>query len=210
MDSADTVTVGIVLLLILPLLFVEAPAYFRGGYTTEFWNLSLDEKLDHIAQQPVYWTRMGLAWMPMLTLAVAGMTAFSYQLASQGAATEAFLALGAFLLGSFAWLGGVLVQTTAVRRAAQLRAATGNTPEWLRPGWDLAWWSELTHVTATNAAFIVWGVGILDTGFPADWMGWAAIILGVLALLMVAFAREAFPQLGVIVPIVLGVALLVY
>lgn len=210
MDSADTVTVGIVLLLILPLLFVEAPAYFRGGYTTEFWNLPLDEKLDHISRQPVYWTRMGLAWLPILTLAVAGMTAFSYQLASAGAGTAAFLGLGAFLLGSFAWLGGVLVQTTSVRRAAELRAQSGTTPRWLQADWDRGWWSELTHVIAANAAFIVWGIGMLDAGFPADWMGWTAIILGTIALLMVAFAREAFPHLGVIVPIVLGVALLLY
>lgn len=210
MDSADTVTVGIVLLLILPLLFVEAPAYFRGGYTTDFWNLPLDDKLDHIAQQPVYWTRMGVTWLPILVLAISGTTAFTYQLASSGAPTAAWLGLGAFVVGSLVWMAGVLVQTTWVRRAAEIRAATGTTPDWLQPGWDLAWWSELTHVTAANAAFIVWGIGMLDTGFPAEWMGWTAIVLGVIALLMVAFAREAFPQLGVIVPIVLGVALLLY
>lgn len=210
MDSADTVIVGIVLLLIVPFLFVEAPAYFRGGYTTEFWNLPRDEKLDHIAKQPAYWTRMGLAWMPILMLAVAGMTAFSHQLAASGSATLSYLALGAFLLGSFAWLGGVLVQTSSVRHAARMRASSGSTPVWLQPGWDLAWWSELTYVSAANLAFVAWGAGMLDTGFPADWMGWTAIVLGVLALLMVAVTREAFPQLGVFVPIVLGVALVLY
>ena len=209
METVDTVTVGIVLVLIFPLLFIEAPAYTRGGYTAEFWRLSLDDKLDHIAQQPDYFTRMGVAWLPILALTVAAMTAFSYQLASLDAGTLGYLALGAFLFGAFAWLVGVLVQTTSMRRAAAIRAATGVTPDWLEAAWSAAWWSELTFVAAANVAFIVWGVAILDTGFPADWMGWAAIGLGVAALLMVGFAREAFPQLGVIVPIILGVALLV-
>lgn len=210
MDTADTVTVGIILLLIIPLLFVEAPAYYRGGYRTDFWKLSLDEKLDHIAQQPDYFTRMGVVWLPILTLAVAGMTAFTYQLASEGAGTLAYAALGAFLVGSFSWLAGVLIQTTSMRRAAEVRSETGSTPDWLQAGWTMAWWSELTYVAAANLAFIAWGAAILDTGFPADWMGWTAIILGVVALLMVLFAKEAFPQLGVTVPIVLGVALVLY
>ena len=42
------------------------------------------------------------------------------------------------------------------------------------------------------------------------WMGWTAIIGGVIALMLVAFARQAFPQLGVLVPIALGVALVLY
>ena len=210
MDTSDTVIVGIILVLIFPLLFVEAPAFFRGGYKADFWKLSLDDKLDHIAKEPRYWTRMGVVWLPILALAVAGMTGFTYQLASSGAGTLAYVALGSFLFGAVAWLGGVLVQTTSIKRAAELRAVSGRTPDWLEAGWNLGWWSELTFVSAANASFIAYGAAMLDTGFPASWMGWAAIILGVVALLMVGFAREAFPQLGVIVPIVLGIALLLY
>jgi hypothetical protein len=209
METADTVTVGIVLVLIFPLLFVEAPAFFRGGYRTDFWKLPLDEKLDHIAGQPRYWTRMGVVWLPILALSVAGMTAFGFQLASSGSGTLSYLALGAFVFGSVAWLIGSLVQTSAVKQAAELRAASGVTPGWLQAAWSLAWWSELTYIVAANVAFIVWGVAILDTGFPADWMGWTAILLGAITLLLVVFAKEAFPQLGVIVPIILGVALII-
>jgi hypothetical protein len=170
-----------------------------------FW----DEKLDHIAGQPRYWTRMGVVWLPILALSVAGMTAFGFQLASSGSGTLSYLALGAFVFGSVAWLIGSLVQTSAVKQAAELRAASGVTPGWLQAAWSLAWWSELTYIVAANVAFIVWGVAILDTGFPADWMGWTAILLGAITLLLVVFAKEAFPQLGVIVPIILGVALII-
>jgi hypothetical protein len=210
MESADTVVVGIVLLLIFPLLFVEAPAYMRAGYKSDFWKLPRDEKLDHIATQPGYWTRMGVVWLPILTLSVAGLTAFSHQLASVEAGTLAYLALGAFGFGAVAWMIGSLVQTSAVRRAAELRAAEGTTPGWLDAAWNLAWWAELTYIVAANLAFVAWGIAILDAGFPAMWMGWTAIIGGVIALMLVAFARQAFPQLGVLVPIALGVALVLY
>ena len=153
---------------------------------------------------------MGVVWLPILTLAVAGMTGFTYQLASSGAGTLAYVALGAFLIGAVAWLGGVLVQTTSIKHAAELRAASGRTPDWLEAGWTFGWWSELTFVSAANASFVAYGVAMLDTGFPAMWMGWTAIILGVVAILMVVFAKEAFPQLGIIVPIVVGVALLLH
>lgn len=209
-ESADTLIVGITLLLIVPALFVEAPAAKRGGYNGAFWKLELDDKLDHIAKQPEYFTRIGVIWLPSLVLVAAGMTAFSYQLASSGEGTLAYMALGAFLLGAVSWLIGSLLQTSAVRRAAVVRDATGETPDWLQAFWDIAWWAEVTYVTAANAAFVLWGVAMLAAGFPAEWMGWAAIGLGGLALAMIAFAREAFPHLGVIVPIVLGIALVLH
>lgn len=209
MDHADSVVVGIVLLLILPSLFIEVPASRRGGYDAAFWRLAIDDKLDHIAQQPVHWTRLGLVWLANLALAAAGMTAFTYQLASAGSGTLAFLALGAFLFGIAAWLVGALMQTAVVRHAARVRAAGGATPDWLQAFWDLGGWAELAYVGAANAASIVWGIAMLDAGFPADWMGWTAIALGALALAIVAFTREAFPHLGVLMPLVLGVALIV-
>ncbi len=137
------------------------------------------------------------------------MTAFSFQLASEGAGTLAYLALGAYLIGAAAWLVGALIQTSVVTRAAEQRAATGSTPSWLQPFWDGGWWAELTFVTAANAAFVVWGIAILDTGYPADWMGYAAIVLGALSLMVITSTREAFPHLGILVPIVLGVALVI-
>lgn len=210
MNSTDTTTIGILLLLIVPLLFVEFPAYTRGRYTTQFWNLDLDGKLDHIGAQPEYWTRMGAAWLPLLTFVSAGMTGFAFQLAARDTGVVAFAALGGFLIGTFAWLIGVIIQTIAMRTAAQIRRETGTTPDWLAAAWTSAWWSELTFVVSANVAFIAWGIIMLDTGFPATWMGWTAIILGALAIAMVVFAREAFPQLGVVVPVVLGVALVLY
>lgn len=208
-ETADSVTVGIVLLLILPSLFVEIPASRRGGYNAAFWRLEFEDKLDHIAREPKHWTRIGIVWLPNVVLSTAGMSGFAHLLSTEGEGTLAFVALGAFLVGSVAWLVGALVQTAVVRRAAAVRAKSGGTPDWLQGFWDAAWWSEIVYVAAANAAFVVWGIAILSSGFPAEWMGWTAIGLGGLALALIVFAREAFPHLGIIVPIVLGVALIV-
>lgn len=212
MESTDAVIAGLALLIVFPLLFAEAPAYRRGGYNSAFWQKSLDEKLDHIAQEPRHWARMGAVWLPILVVSGAGMTAFSFQLAGagSGAGTWAFLALGAFLLGAVSWVFGVLLHTNVVRAAASVRAETGKTPDWLDGFWNAGLWAEMTFVIGANVAAVLWGIGILDTGYPADWMGWAAIILGLLAILVILFTKEAFPHLGVFMPIVLGVALVLY
>lgn len=209
-DSTDTLITGIVLLLIVPMLFIEVPASRKGGYNAAFWRLELDDKLDHIARRPEWFRQIGIIWLFNLPLAAAGMTAFAYQLASEGAGTLSYLALGAFLVGSFAWLAGALLQTTVVTSAAEERQATGTTPTWLQPFWNAGWWAEVTYVTAANAAFVLWGIAMLDTGYPADWMGWTAVVLGMLALALITSTREAFPHLGVIVPVVLGVALILH
>lgn len=210
METSDTLVTGIVLLLVLPSLFVEIPASRRGGYNAAFWRLELDDKLDHIAEEPRHWARVGMIWLPNLVLVGAGMTAFTFQLSTTGEGTLAFLALGAYLVGAAAWLVGTLLQTSAVGQAAAVRAGTGETPDWLRAFWNAGWAAEVVFIAAANAAFVVWGLAMLRGGYPADWMGWTAIVLGLLALALVASTREGFPHLGVIVPIVLGVALLLY
>jgi hypothetical protein len=210
METADTLAIGIILLLIVPLLFVEYPAYKRGRYTSQFWNLELEDKLDHIADQPEYWTRMGSIWPPILALAAAGMTGFTFQLASHDDGFLVFAALGLFLLGTVAWLVGSVIQTVAVRVGALRRKETGETPDWFDVAWTGAWWAELTFVLSANVAFLTWGLLMVDTGFPATWMGWTAVIMALIALVMILFVREVFPHLGILVPIVLGVALVIH
>ena len=198
---------GVVLLLIVPLVVFDGVAAVRAGFDAAFWRRPLDDKLDHVVGQPRTWQLMGAVWPPILVLACAGMAAFSIQLWDAGAGTWPFLALGAYLLGSFAWLLGVLVQMPAVLKAARVRAETGRKPDWLEGLWQTAWWSELTYVSAANVAFLAWGVGMLDADYPAGWMAWTMTVGGAVTVAGVAATRNAFPHLGVMLPIVLGVAL---
>ena len=91
--------------------------------------------------------------------------------------------------------------------AARERDTTGETPTWLEGLWNGAWWAELTYVLAANVAFVAWGVGILEVGYPARWMGWTMVVFGSLTVAWAAATRSVFPQLGLLLPFVLGIAL---
>ncbi|MDX1659360.1 MAG: hypothetical protein R3343_11110, partial [Nitriliruptorales bacterium] len=156
---ADADVAGLTLLLILPLVVFDGVSATRAGFDAAFWRRPLEEKLPHIVDHPRVWIGMGAVWPPLLVLVCAGMAAFSLQLADAGSGTWAFLALGAYLVGAFTWLLGVLIQTPVVLSAARERDTTGETPTWLEGLWNGAWWAELTYVLAANVAFVAWGVG---------------------------------------------------
>jgi hypothetical protein len=210
MNRTDSVIVGIALLSVLPIvLALEGPISMPGRYDGRFWAGSLDDKLDHIATDPSGFRRIGLVWVPTLGIVVAGMTAFTHQVSAAGSATWPWLAFGLYTVAAMAWFVGVVVQTSVVGHAAEVRAASGRTPEWLPGLWSVGWWCEVTFVVAGNVAAALWGIGMLQAGYPARWMGWTAIALAAVVLGAAAAMRSVFPHLGIAMPLVLGVALLV-
>ena len=60
-----------------------------------------------------------------------------------------------------------------------------------------------------NLAHVVVGWAILQSGLVGAWAGWAAIVIGVGIPVAVALRRDLFPQLSLLVPFVLGIALLI-
>jgi hypothetical protein len=52
---------------------------------------------------------------------------------------------------------------------------------------------------------------MVNSGFPSPWAGWASIAIGGLSVVgvMIAHARLGFPQLPLLVPIVVGLALVI-
>ncbi len=207
-EAADA-RLGILLLLIVPLFAAESVGYTRGGYNSRFWALPLDEKLDHVAAHPREWLWIGAMWIPMLAVATAGLTAFSLLLAQAGQGTLAGIGMGAFLLGALAWLTGVILQVALVSRAATVRRDTGTTPGWLQPFWSAGLWFEGGFILLSNLAYVAWGVAMVQSGFPAEWAGWASIALASLIVVSVLAARQGFPHLGLFVTAVLGVALVI-
>ena len=209
MGSSDSVVVGITLLAVVPIvLALEGPISMPGRFDGAFWGKPVDEKLDRIAADRSGWRRIGLSWVPTVALMLGGLAAFTHQLGSTGSDAWAWVALGIYLVGAIAWLLGVLLQTTVGAAAAQIRAATGVTPEWLAGIWGLAWWCEVSFVVLANVAAVLWGVAILETGYPSAWMGWTAIGIGAVILAGAAVTRDVFPHLGIAMPLVTGVALL--
>ncbi len=203
------ILVGVLLLSGLILMFVEAVGYVRGGYSSAFWKLPLDEKLDHVEAHRWEWWWVSLWGLVGLFALTGGVFGLGYLLADAGEPILASVAVGAFTVAVFASVGGLVVQATSVSEAARQRTETGGTPSWLHPAWNGAFVAELSWISGANLAYALIGFTILETGLVAAWAGWVTLIAGALIAVGVVLAREGFPQLGYLSPAVVGIALLI-
>lgn len=198
-------TTGVVLLALVPLLVVEGVGYTRAKMGGEFWRRPLEEKLDHIGGHIREWWVLGIAWVGMLAVTLAGMAGVVFLLADE----LAWIGFGALVVAVTAWYVGVTIQTAGLAVAAGQYAEAGSTPSWVHPLWHVGWMCELSWVFLANLAYVAIGVAILDGDVLAAWAGWTAIGIGVVFMAaVVVFSNQAFPHLGLLVPLVLGVALL--
>jgi hypothetical protein len=191
------------------LVAVEAVGYIRGGYDSAFWKLPLDDKLDHVAEHRWEWWWVSIWELVGLFLMTGGIAGLTHLLAEAGESILAFVALGGYLVALFAWVFGLITQAATVSQAAHQRIETGTTPSWIHPLWQAGYFAEGAWVLGTNLAYAVIGVAILQTGLVAVWAGWVALALGALIVVAVLITRAGFPQLGILLPAVIGVALLV-
>lgn len=203
------VVVGILLLSGLALVAVESVGYVRGGYNSAFWRLPLDQKLDHVAGHRWEWWWISIWPLVGLLTVSGGFFGFCEMLAERGEPTLAQVALGGYVVAVIAWVFGVTVQAAAVSEASKQRAESGLTPAWLHAFWSAAFLAELVWIVGSNIVYALVGGLILRTGVVAAWAGWVALIGGILTAAGVALRREGFPQLGILIPALIGVAVLV-
>lgn len=204
-----TVLVGVLLLSGFALIAVESVGYVRGGYNSAFWRLPLDQKLDHVADHRWEWWWITLWPLVGLFTVSGGVFGLTYLLADGGEPVLAYVALGGFVISVLSWVFGVSIQAAAVSEASKQRTEAGVTPEWIHPFWNAAFLLEVVWIVGSNIAYSLVGVAILQTGVVADWAGWVALIAGAVTAVVVLFVRDGFPQLGILVPAVIGVALLI-
>lgn len=204
----DTVIVGIVLLAVVPFVAADAVSGLRAGFDNAFWAQPLDAKLERIPGSRDAWQRLGIVWIFIGVLLAGGLTAFTFQLAGEGETAWAAIGLGAFLPAALAFGPAAALMVATVAEAADRRAETGRTPAWVQPAWRSTWWLERTFVIGANLAYVAWGVGIVRTGFPAEWAGWVAIVSGALIAAWASLRESFFQHMVLLTPIVLGVALL--
>jgi hypothetical protein len=100
-------------------------------------------------------------------------------------------------------------QTASASQAAVQRAESGATPKWIHPFWEAAYLAEGAWVVGSNLAYAVIGLAIILSGLVGAWAGWAALVIGILIPVVFLATRFGFPQLGLIVPFVLGVAVII-
>lgn len=200
---------GILLVSGIGVTLLESPGYWRGRFDSAFWKLPLDDKLDHVAARTRHWWWISIWSLVGLFLMSGGLAGLTWLLADQGEAELAFVAYGAYLVTLIAWVFGSIVQPAAVAQAAGQRAETGATPAWIHGFWDAGYLAEGVWVIGSNLAYALFGVAILQSGVTAPWAGWVALVAGLLIPLLVALSRFGFPQLGEVIPFVIGVAVII-
>jgi hypothetical protein len=203
------VLVGALLIAGIGLIAVEAVGYKRGGYNSEFWRLPLDDKIDRVAVHRWEWWWVSIWELVGLFLMTGGLAGLTYLLAAEGEPILASVAFGGYLLALVAWVFGLIAQAAAVSQAATQRTETGETPAWIHPFWEAGYLAEGTWIIGTNLVYAIIGVAILQSGLVGAWSGWAAVGLGALIPVVVLITRVGFPQLGLLVPFILGVALVI-
>lgn len=183
-------------------------AYRRGRYDGDFWKLPLDDKLDHVHQNRRDWWWVSLWQLGGIFVMTAGLAGFTYLLSQEGEAVLAYVAFGGYLVVAMAWIFGLITQTTAIPVAATQRDEAGETPAWIHAAWSAGYLAEGAWVIGANLAYAAMGVAILLSGLLAAWAGWVAVGLGVAIPSVVFVTRYGFPELGKVVPFVIGIAAL--
>ncbi|HSJ36200.1 MAG TPA: hypothetical protein VLB85_14205 [Acidimicrobiia bacterium] len=200
---------GLMLMAGLVIAAVSAGLGSARGYSGKFWRLSLDDKLDFVHDHRPDWWWMAVADLAAIFAATAGMAGATYLLADDGAPVLAYAALGGYLLAMSAWVFGLITQTAGAARAATQRAESGATPPWISGMWDACYLAEWVWVIGANLAYVLVGWAILQSGLVAAWAGWAAVVIGIGIPAALAMVRDLAPQLSLLVPFILGIALLV-
>ena len=201
---SDAVITGWVLLAVLPLVVWDGVGGMRAGFDNAFWAKPLSDKLPLIAEQRRVWDRLSLIWLPITALLVAGLTAFAFQLSATGDGVWGVLGLGVFIPVATVFMATIPLMATTIGRAA----ADGSVPAWAEPVWQASGWLERAFVVGANLAYVSMGVGIVASGYPAEWAGWVAIVSGALLAVWASLRDYFFQHMTLVTPLALGVALL--
>jgi len=201
---SDAAITGWVLLAVVPLVVWDGAGGMRAGFDSAFWAKPLPEKLPLIADRRRAWDRLSLVWLPITVLLSAGLTAFAFQLAGTEDGVWGLLGLGVFLPLATVFMGTISLMATTIGRAA----ADGSVPAWAEPVWQASGWVERAFVIGANLAYVSIGVGVVASGYPAEWAGWVAIASGAGIALWASLRDYFFQHMTLITPLSLGVALL--
>lgn len=199
-------TTGLLLTAGVVLLFVESFGYRRGGFDSAFWQQPLENQLDRIAEKSKEWSWVALWSQIALFLMTGGVAALAFQLAEAGEAALAFAGFGIYLVAMAGWAFGSAISYAGMSSAAKGRDETGAAPSWMSPLGAIGYVAEASWILGANVAYAILGAAVLSTGLLPAWSGWAAVGVAVAIVLIVAISRVGFPQMGDLVPFILGIA----
>jgi hypothetical protein len=167
------------------------------------WTAPLRERLGLIAQQRRRWQTVNISIGGAAVLLVLGFAALAEPLERMGGGVLVPVSLAALVLGAALWLASIAFRVTAMAAASSEEPVVGleAVSAWAG-GLFLAW------TALGNAAVVGFGAAVADSGYPAAWSGWAAIVLASLMLVQLLITGDALPALYHIGPSLIGIALI--
>jgi hypothetical protein len=170
---------------------------------SRIWTAPLHEKLDLIAQRRRTWQTVNLSIAVAAVLLVLGVAALAEPLQAAGAGVLVPLSLAGLLMGAALWLASLTFRITTMTAASGVEPPGGFAAPSAWAGGLFLGWTALA-----NAAVLGLGVAIVDSGYPATWSGWVAIVLGALMLAQLLATGDALPALYHVAPALIGLAAL--
>jgi len=198
----DLQIVGGWLLLVVPLMVVEATAYVPAGFDSAFWALPLAEKLPRIAAEEHRWLRMARVWIVIPVVVAAGLLAGS--VVALGVDVWVWLGTGIALV-----CAAVAVLMFATQGAAAIAAARrGTAPDWLEATWGVLSDVERTYVVGTSVASVLIGIGLTDGAVLGTWVAWSMIAAPGLVAASALITGFFFPHMALLGPLILAVGMM--
>lgn len=175
--------------------------FAAAALPARIWTAPLPEKLSLIGRQRRRWQIVNLSITGAAVLLVLGFAALADPLERAGGGVVVPMSLAALLLGAALWLASLTFRMTVLADAVEATPGLEAVSAWAG-GLFLAW------SVLGNAAVVGFGAAIVQSGYPAAWCGWAAIVLGALMLAQLVGTGDALPALYHVGPALVGLALL--
>ena len=167
------------------------------------WTAPLPVRLALIAPRRGRWQAVNLSIAAAAVLLVLGFGALAEPLEQAGAGVLVPLSSSALLVGAPLWLASLTFRVTAMTAVSEAEPPTNFAALSAWAGGLFLAWSVLA-----NAAVLGIGVAVVESGYPAAWSGWVAIVIAGLMLAQLTATRDALPALYHVAPALIGIALL--
>jgi hypothetical protein len=206
--TASQVTSAI---LVLPLIFAPGVALYmavkdRNGPI--IFGQPPHEWLRLVREHPRPWRWATISFIGGFLVTLAGLTLLTGLL--RGAGDPGFSAVGllAFACGTTLWVIILAARLTVDPWAGKELAANGSIPGVYAV---VSAWNGAMFVIFSVLAFagmMAFGGAILATGLLPHWLGWTTVIYSAAGLVILAFTRDSLPIMHLLMPAVIGIALL--
>jgi hypothetical protein len=145
------------------------------------WRLEYERPLVE-ALRIIHEDRRRRAWIhlwmiPALFVTTAGLAGLAVILPAGSATTWAAMGAAVYALGAVVWIVSLAFRLTVVPWAAEWAAAGDGAPDGYLPLDAWAGSLYVVHMAAAYVAFVVVGMGLLQSDLPG-WVGWLGIGLG--------------------------------